>query len=219
MQPLAADDVAAALADVAVGAPLNATIELAGPEKMSIAEFVGRFMAASGDKRTVIADPQALYTGAVMDDRGIAPGRPAPRPDAVRRLVRAPCLRDRLAENRSGDGERRHRSAPGRAGQDGCALMPGGTSAVAYWPDATGPVATSVGRFVCEAVEVVSVFMPSGRGKTNRLRFRCAVESPFTSIFYSRCMKNIAVSFYELLIILKKIFMIKTLNSLIYRST
>lgn len=74
MQPLAADDVAAALADVAVGAPLNATIELAGPEKMSIADFVGRFMAASGDKRKVIADPKATYSGAVLDSRGIAPG-------------------------------------------------------------------------------------------------------------------------------------------------
>lgn len=74
MQPLAADDVAAALADVAVGAPLNATVELAGPEKMSIAGFVGRFMAASGDKRKVIADPQARYTGSVMGERGIAPG-------------------------------------------------------------------------------------------------------------------------------------------------
>jgi hypothetical protein len=41
---------------------------------MSIAEFVERFMAASGDKRTVIADPKALYSGAVMDSRGIAPG-------------------------------------------------------------------------------------------------------------------------------------------------
>ena len=39
-----------------------------------IAEFVGRFMAASGDKRRLIADPQARYTGAVMDERGIAPG-------------------------------------------------------------------------------------------------------------------------------------------------
>ena len=75
MQPLAADDVAAALADIAVGAPLNATVELAGPERMSIAEFVGRFMAASGDKRTVVADPKALYYGATMDERGIAPER------------------------------------------------------------------------------------------------------------------------------------------------
>jgi uncharacterized protein YbjT (DUF2867 family) len=74
MQPLAADDVAAALADIAVGAPLNATVELAGPERMSIAEFVGRFMAASGDKRTVVADPKAPYYGAAMDERGIAPG-------------------------------------------------------------------------------------------------------------------------------------------------
>ena len=74
MQPLAADDVAAALADVATGAPLNATVEVAGPEAMSIAEFVGRFLAASGDGRTVIADPQALYYGAKMGSRGIAPG-------------------------------------------------------------------------------------------------------------------------------------------------
>jgi uncharacterized protein YbjT (DUF2867 family) len=74
MQPLAADDVAAALADVAAAAPLNATVEVAGPEKMSIAEFVGRFLAARGDKRRVIADPQATYYGAVMGPRGIAPG-------------------------------------------------------------------------------------------------------------------------------------------------
>ena len=78
MQPMAADDVAAALADVAVGAPLNATVELAGPEALPIAEFVGRFLAARGDKRTVIADPQATYYGAVMGSRGIAPG-PNPR--------------------------------------------------------------------------------------------------------------------------------------------
>ena len=74
MQPMAADDVAAALADVAVATPLNATIEIAGPEKMSIAKFVGRFMAASGDKRKVIADPKALYYGAAMSSSGIAPG-------------------------------------------------------------------------------------------------------------------------------------------------
>jgi uncharacterized protein YbjT (DUF2867 family) len=74
MQPLAADDVAAALADVAAGAPLNATVEVAGPEALPIAEFVGRFLAASGDQRKVIADPQATYYGAVMGSRGIAPG-------------------------------------------------------------------------------------------------------------------------------------------------
>jgi uncharacterized protein YbjT (DUF2867 family) len=74
MQPMAADDVAAALADVAVGAPLNTTVEVAGPEALPIAEFVGRFLAASGDTRTVFADPQATYYGAVMGSRGLAPG-------------------------------------------------------------------------------------------------------------------------------------------------
>ena len=65
---------AAALAEVAVDAPLNATVEVAGPEALSIAEFVGRFLAARGDKRTVIADPQATYYGAIMGSCGIAPG-------------------------------------------------------------------------------------------------------------------------------------------------
>jgi uncharacterized protein YbjT (DUF2867 family) len=74
MQPVAADDVAASLADVAAGPPLNATVEVAGPEALPIAEFVGRFMAAKGDKRKVVADPRATYYGAVMGSRGIAPG-------------------------------------------------------------------------------------------------------------------------------------------------
>jgi uncharacterized protein YbjT (DUF2867 family) len=74
MQPLAADDVAAALAEVVVGAPVNGIVELAGPEALPIAEFVGRFLTASGDTRTVVADPQARYFGAALDDRGLSPG-------------------------------------------------------------------------------------------------------------------------------------------------
>ena len=74
MQPLAADDVAAALADVCVGAPTNGTVELAGPETLPIAEFVGRYLAASGDKRAVVADTQALYSDAALDARGLNPG-------------------------------------------------------------------------------------------------------------------------------------------------
>lgn len=74
MQPVAADDVAATLADVALASPANGIIELAGPEKMSIAEFVGRFLAAKGDQRKVVGDPEALYSGAKLDSRGIAPG-------------------------------------------------------------------------------------------------------------------------------------------------
>jgi uncharacterized protein YbjT (DUF2867 family) len=73
MQPVAADDVAAALADVAVGPPANATLELAGPEAQSMAAFVRRALTAGGDTRTVVADPQARYFGAALDARGLTP--------------------------------------------------------------------------------------------------------------------------------------------------
>jgi uncharacterized protein YbjT (DUF2867 family) len=74
MQPLAADDVAAALADVVAGPPVNGIVELAGPEALPVAEFVGLYLAASGDKRVVVADPQARYFGAALDERGLNPG-------------------------------------------------------------------------------------------------------------------------------------------------
>ncbi len=73
MQPLAADDVAAALADVAVAPPLNGMAEVAGPESLPLAAFVGKALAANGDTRTVVADPQATYFGAVLDGRGLNP--------------------------------------------------------------------------------------------------------------------------------------------------
>jgi uncharacterized protein YbjT (DUF2867 family) len=79
MQPVAADDVAAALADVTVGPPANATLELAGPEAESIAAFVRRALAAGGDTRTVVADPQARYFGAALDARGLTPDGANPR--------------------------------------------------------------------------------------------------------------------------------------------
>jgi len=79
MQPLAADDVAAALADVAVAPPANATLELAGPEAQSIAAFVRRALAAGGDTRTVVADPQARYFGSALDARGLTPDGANPR--------------------------------------------------------------------------------------------------------------------------------------------
>ena len=74
MQPLAADDVAAALADIALEPPANGMVEVAGPESLSIADFVGRYLAASGDKRTVVADPEARYFGAALDAAGLNPG-------------------------------------------------------------------------------------------------------------------------------------------------
>jgi uncharacterized protein YbjT (DUF2867 family) len=79
MQPLAADDVAAALADVALGPPVNGMVEVAGPESLSIAAFVGKALAANGDKRTVVADPQARYFGAALDGLGLTPRRANPR--------------------------------------------------------------------------------------------------------------------------------------------
>jgi uncharacterized protein YbjT (DUF2867 family) len=78
-QPVAAIDVSTVLADVVLAAPANGIVELAGPEKASVAEFVGRFLAANGDKRQVIADPKADYFGAVLDDGGLAPRLGNPR--------------------------------------------------------------------------------------------------------------------------------------------
>jgi uncharacterized protein YbjT (DUF2867 family) len=79
MQPMAADDVAAALADVAVGPPANATLELAGPEAQSMAAFVRRALGAGGDTRTVVADAQARYFGTALDRRGLTPDGANPR--------------------------------------------------------------------------------------------------------------------------------------------
>ncbi len=78
MQPLAADDVAAALADIAAGPPANGILELAGPESESIAAFVRRALSASGDPRRVVADPQASYYGAVLDHLGLTPRGASP---------------------------------------------------------------------------------------------------------------------------------------------
>jgi uncharacterized protein YbjT (DUF2867 family) len=79
MQPIAADDVAATLADVAVGSPVNGVVEVAGPEALSMAAFVGKALAASGDTRSVVADPQARYYGAALDDLGLKPRGANPR--------------------------------------------------------------------------------------------------------------------------------------------
>lgn len=73
-QPVAAADVAAALADIAMAAPVNGIIELAGPESMPLAKFIERFLTLKGDPRTVIASPEANYFGAILDNRGLGPG-------------------------------------------------------------------------------------------------------------------------------------------------
>jgi uncharacterized protein YbjT (DUF2867 family) len=74
LQPIASDDVAAALAEVAVRAPANETIELAGPERLGLDEFVRRFLAARKDGRRVVADAHARYFDAELDDQSLTPG-------------------------------------------------------------------------------------------------------------------------------------------------
>jgi len=73
-QPIAADDVGAAVADVAVGAPVNGTIEIAGPERVRLDELVGRFLSANRDSRKVVTDVQARYYGIELNDQSLNPG-------------------------------------------------------------------------------------------------------------------------------------------------
>ena len=74
MQPIVSDDVAAALADVAVAEPLNGTVDLAGPEPIRMDELVRQFLSASRDARTVTTDPQATYFGTAVNDQSLTPG-------------------------------------------------------------------------------------------------------------------------------------------------
>jgi uncharacterized protein YbjT (DUF2867 family) len=74
MQPIAAADVSAALAEVAVSDPANGVIELAGPEPLRLDELARRLLAARGDARTVVTDPDAGYYGGTVDDRSLTPG-------------------------------------------------------------------------------------------------------------------------------------------------
>jgi uncharacterized protein YbjT (DUF2867 family) len=74
MQPIAADDVAAVMADAALARPLNGTVELAGPEPIRQDDLVRRFLNATGDARTVVTDPKALYYGLEVNDQSLTPG-------------------------------------------------------------------------------------------------------------------------------------------------
>ena len=62
-QPIAADDVASALAEIALGAPVNGMVEIAGPERAGLDELVGRFLSATKDPREVVTDVDARYYG------------------------------------------------------------------------------------------------------------------------------------------------------------
>jgi uncharacterized protein YbjT (DUF2867 family) len=74
VQPIMSDDVADAVADAALGAPVKGTIEIAGPERVPLDEIVRRFLVAKQDPRKVIADARARYFGTQLDDRSLTPG-------------------------------------------------------------------------------------------------------------------------------------------------
>jgi uncharacterized protein YbjT (DUF2867 family) len=76
-QPIAADDVVANLAELTLGPPLNATVEVAGPEACPMDKFARKFLAASGDNRKVTADVHWRYFGAELNDRSLTPGEHA----------------------------------------------------------------------------------------------------------------------------------------------
>ena len=76
-QPMAADDVATAVGRVAVGQPVHGTVEIGGPEQFRMHELVGRRLAALNDPREVVADADARYSGAKIDDRTLVPGKDA----------------------------------------------------------------------------------------------------------------------------------------------
>jgi uncharacterized protein YbjT (DUF2867 family) len=77
IQPIASDDVVAALTDVALAAPANGTVEVAGPEAMPLDELVRRFLRATQDTRKVVPDVHARYYGAVLDDQSLTAGKNA----------------------------------------------------------------------------------------------------------------------------------------------
>jgi uncharacterized protein YbjT (DUF2867 family) len=74
IQPMAADDVAATVCHVALAAPLNNMIEIAGPEPIRFEDFVRQGLRAVGDQRPVVADPHARYFGAQLSERALLPG-------------------------------------------------------------------------------------------------------------------------------------------------
>jgi len=72
-QPIAADDVAAIVADVALAAPRNGRVEIAGPERAPFNEIVARYLKAVSDPRQVVSDPEARYYGSRVEERSLVP--------------------------------------------------------------------------------------------------------------------------------------------------
>ena len=73
IQPMAADDVASELARIAAGSPVNGTVEIGGPEKFHLDEFIRQGLVSRKDPRQVVADPQARYYGIRVTERSLVP--------------------------------------------------------------------------------------------------------------------------------------------------
>jgi uncharacterized protein YbjT (DUF2867 family) len=74
VQPVAADDVADALVDLALAPPLNGVVEIAGPQAIRLDRFAEEYLSAREDPREIVIDPQAAYFGVRLDDRSLTPG-------------------------------------------------------------------------------------------------------------------------------------------------
>jgi uncharacterized protein YbjT (DUF2867 family) len=72
-QPIASDDVAANVADVALAAPRNGIVEIAGPERAPLNEIIARYLKAIGDPREVVSDPEARYFGSFVEEKSLVP--------------------------------------------------------------------------------------------------------------------------------------------------
>jgi uncharacterized protein YbjT (DUF2867 family) len=79
IQPMAADDVASGVGRIALGSPLNGTVEIGGPEQFRLDELVRQGLAAWKDSREVVTDPHATYYGVKVSDRTLVPGDDAQR--------------------------------------------------------------------------------------------------------------------------------------------
>ena len=84
IQPMAADEVVAAVARTALGAPLNGTVEVAGPQAFRFDELIRLSLAARHDAREVVADPHARYFGAELGERSLVPATRDPRLGEIR---------------------------------------------------------------------------------------------------------------------------------------
>lgn len=74
VQPVAAEEVSALMAELALGSPINGTVEVAGPERLKLDDLGRTYLAAKKDTRTVTSDPLALYFGVQLNDQSLTPG-------------------------------------------------------------------------------------------------------------------------------------------------